>query len=423
MRYIEIEGGRPLQGEIAIQGSKNAALPMMAAALLTNQPVLIRRCPDIEDVRVMCELLEHMGAQITRKKDSVRIQMRQIQNTVLPKALVQKMRSSIMLLGPLLARAGRAEMTFPGGCVIGSRPIDLHLTALQQRGFSIEDKEGCLIGRKKVEQTEQACRIHLRFPSVGATENILMNAVLGSGQTILSGAATEPEITALAMMLRQMGARIEGIGSQQLTIQAVPYLHGIQTSVMGDRIVAGTYLLAAAATKGDVWLHGARAQENRALLHVLEEMGCEIEDHEKQEWIHLKAPAVLKPVSVRTAPYPGFATDLQAMLTIVMTQAEGISHIEETIFENRFRHVEAMRRIGARIQVQKTSAAIHGATRLQPAVLWATDLRAGAAMVLAGLCADGCTQIRELSHIERGYEDIVRDFRQLGAVISLKSDE
>lgn len=423
MKYIEIEGGRPLQGEIAIQGSKNAALPMMAAALLTNQPVSIGRCPDIEDVHVMCELLQHIGAQITWRGDSVRIQMRQIQNTVLPEALVRKMRSSIMLLGPLLARTGRAEMTFPGGCVIGSRPIDLHLAALQQRGFLIEEKAGCLIGRKSAEHAAQVCRIHLRFPSVGATENILMNAVLGSGQTILSGAAVEPEVTALAMMLRQMGARIEGIGSQQLSIQAVPYLHGIQTSVMADRIVAGTYLLAAAATKGDIWLHGARAQDNRALLHILEEMGCEIEDHEKREWIHLKAPAVLKPVDVRTDPYPGFATDLQAMLMIVMTQTEGISHIEETIFENRFRHVEALRRIGARIQVHQMTAAIHGATRLQPGVLWATDLRAGAAMVLAGLCASGHTQIRELSHIERGYEDIVRDLQKLGAVISVKSDE
>lgn len=421
MNYIEIEGGRALQGELTVQSSKNAALPMMAAALLTEQPVILKNCPHIEDVQVMCELLRHIGAQVVQKGNSIQIHARSIQSTSLPDSLVSKMRSSIILLGPLLARAGKAAMTHPGGCVIGARPIDLHIAALKQMGCRITEEADVLMA--EAGDPVGVIRIYLKFPSVGATENILMYAALSRRRVILSGAAREPEVTALAAMLRQMGVRIEGIGTDQLSIWGAHRLRGVQADVIPDRIVTGTYLLAAAATKGKVRLNHVQVQENAALFHVLESMGCEIETAERAQQVVLRAPETLRPVRIRTEPYPGFATDLQAVLMVAMTQAEGVSNIEETIFENRFRHVEALRRMGARIQVSKGKASVHGVSHLQGCALWPTDLRAGAAMVIAGLCAKGRTQIKDLTYIERGYEDIVRDFRRLGADISMKNDE
>lgn len=420
MRYIEVEGGYPLQGELTVQGSKNAALPMMAAALLTQQPVTLKNCPAIEDVQVMCELLEHMGVQVSRTKDTIRIQARRIQNTLLPEELVNRMRSSIMLMGPLLSRAGRAEMAFPGGCVIGARPVDLHVKGLSQLGYEIQEAEGRLLGRRVPELSGGVRRIHLAFPSVGATENLLMGSVLGGGKTIITGAAREPEVRELALMLTQMGARIQGIGSERLVIHAVPRLRAVERRVMADRIVTGTYLICTAVTGGNITLNGVDPVDNLELLQVLSKMGCQVYYQETEQWIQLRAPKVLKPVDIRTEPYPGFATDLQAMMTVAMTQADGVSHLEETIFENRFRHVEALRRMGARIEVRHGRAVIHGSTQLRPDWLWATDLRAGAAMVLAGLCAKGKTRIGELSHIERGYEDMVRDLSQLGAQVSIQ---
>lgn len=423
MKYIEVEGGYPIQGELTVQGSKNAALPMMAAALLTRQPVTLRGCPQIEDVQVMCDLLTHMGVQVKRQGSTLYLQAWRIQNTELPSELVHRMRSSMMLMGPLLSRTGRASMSFPGGCVIGARPVDLHIAGLQQLGYEILENDGRFVARRVPELAGGMRRIHLRFPSVGATENILMGCVLGGGETILTGAAREPEVRELALMLNQMGASIQGIGTERMVIRAAQRLRAADRQVTADRIVTGTYLLAAAMTGGEITLKGVNPVDNLALFQVLEDMGCRIDYHERNGMVHLKAPSRLKSTMVSTKPYPGFATDLQAMLMVAMTQAEGISQLEETIFENRFRHVEALRRMGARIQTTKKTARIWGGAELRPDELWATDLRAGAAMVLAGLCAKGRSRIGNLEHIERGYEDLVRDLRRLGAHIILKEDE
>ena len=424
MKYIEVEGGHPIRGELAVQGSKNAALPMMAAALLTSQPVVLERCPQIEDVQVMCELLQYVGADVTRQGEQVRIHVRRVRNTQLPQELVNRMRSSIMLMGPLLSRAGEAQMCFPGGCVIGARPIDLHIEGLRKLGYEIQEENGCVSGRKDKKRAEWSGkgihsirRIHLKFPSVGATENLLMAGVLGQGEIVMTGAAREPEVQELALMLRQMGAQIEGIGTERLWIRGVEQLCGTERWVMADRIVAGTYLIAAAMTGGEILLHYVNPVDNYPALQVLEEMGCQIAYHEKQQWIHLRAPKQLKSISVTTKPHPGFPTDLQAMLMVAMSQAEGISHIEETVFENRFRHVEALRRMGAKINVQGNEATVWGSCRLKGNDLWATDLRAGAAMVLAGLCTDGVSRIWNLEHVQRGYESITKDLRALGAQI------
>ncbi len=424
MKYIEIEGGHPIRGELAVQGSKNAALPMMAAALLTSQPVVLERCPQIEDVQVMCELLRYVGAEVTWQGERVRIHARRIQNTQLPQKLVNRMRSSVMLMGPLLSRAGEVKMCFPGGCVIGARPIDLHIEGLRKLGYDFQEEKGCISGwQSRPELTGKrknalgVRRIHLEYPSVGATENLLMASVLEPGETILTGAAREPEVQELAFMLRQMGAQIDGIGTERIRISGAVRLVGISRWIMADRIVAGTYLIAAALTGGELLLHYVNPLDSFALLQTLEEMGCRIAYNEKQQWIHLRGPKRLKAAEVITKPYPGFPTDLQAMMMVAMSQAEGISHMKETVFENRYRHVEALRRMGARVNVQDNEATLWGSCRLKGNELWATDLRAGAAMVLAGLCAEGVSRIFNLEHVERGYESIVKDLFALGAHI------
>ena len=424
MKYIEIEGGYPIRGELAVQGSKNAALPMMAAALLTSQPVILERCPQIEDVQVMCQLLRYVGAEVEQQGERIRICARQIRNTQLPQSLVSRMRSSIILLGPLLSRVGEAKMCFPGGCVIGSRPIDLHVKGLRELGYVMQE-EGCCVWGWKSKNSSMwngsgaGCvrRIHLKYSSVGATENILLASVLEQGETILTGAAREPEVRELALMLQQMGACIKGAGTEKIQIRGKAQLNGITRWVMSDRIVAGTYLIAAAITGGEILLHYVSPEDNISLLRILEDMGCQIEYHEKHQWIHLRAPKCLKAVSVRTGPHPEFPTDLQAMLVTAMSQSEGLSHMEETVFENRFRYVEALNRMGAKISLNKNRAAVWGRCQLKGDELWATDLRAGAAMVLAGLVADGKSRIYHLNYVERGYESITADLFALGAKI------
>ncbi|MBQ7017227.1 MAG: UDP-N-acetylglucosamine 1-carboxyvinyltransferase [Firmicutes bacterium] len=425
MEYIEIEGGHTIQGELAVQGSKNAALPMMAAALLTSQSVVLERCPQIEDVRVMCKLLQAMGAEVHRQGEQIFICARRIRSTRLPKELASKMRSSIMLMGPLLARTGEAEMCFPGGCVIGARPIDLHVEGLRQLGYTVtvdQDRvsaHASILGKKETDSTVSGYRrIHLQFPSVGATENLLMAAALDQRETIITGAAKEPEVQQLGLMLREMGVEIEGLGSERIWVRGRNKLGGVRCRVMPDRIVAGTYLMAGVVTGGDVLLHYVDPVDQLPVLQVLKEMGCNITYHEQQQWIHLRAPKHLKCISVSTGPHPGFPTDLQAMLMVALCKAKGVSHIEETVFEDRFRHVEALRRMGARISVKGCKATIQGGPRLKAADLWATDLRAGAAMVLAGLSGEGVSRIYNLPHIYRGYESISRDLLALGAHIN-----
>ena len=437
MEYFEVEGGHAIQGELAVQGSKNAALPMMAAALLTNQPVVLERCPQIEDVRVMCELLRYVGAEVTQRGEQIHICAKRICNTRLPRELVAKMRSSIILLGPLLARAGKAGMCFPGGCVIGARPIDLHVSGLRSLGYAVATEGDCVLAdspvkagawmQKKMAGSQEphiagqdqsvGRRIHLRFPSVGATENLLMAAALEPQETVITGVAREPEVQQLGRMLQQMGADIEGLGSERIRMRGCETLSGTRCRVMSDRIAAGTYLMAGAVTGGDVLLHYVDPVDNLPVLQVLEDMGCRIAYHEKQQWIHLRAPQQLKSIAVRTGPYPGFPTDLQAMLMVAFCKAKGVSSIEETVFEDRFRHVEALRRMGAKITVRGCRATVQGGNVLKAADLWATDLRAGAAMVLAGLCGEGVSRIYNLAHVRRGYESMSRDLLALGAHI------
>ncbi len=418
MEYIEVEGGHAIRGELAVQGSKNAALPLMAAALLTSQPVILERCPQIEDVRVMCELLQYVGAEVRQQGEQIWICAKRIRNTRLPRELVARMRSSIILMGPLLARAGEAGMCFPGGCVIGVRPIDLHLEGLRHLGYAVAMDGDCVLaGDAGRQETRGLRRIHLKFPSVGATENLLMAAVLERKETVITGAAREPEVQQLGRMLQQMGAEIQGLGSERIWIRGKEKLGGVRCRVISDRIAAGTYLMAGAITGGEVLLHDVEPVDNLPALQALEGMGCQISYHEKQQWIHLRAPQQLKCISLETRPYPGFPTDLQAMLMVTLCKAKGISYIEETVFEDRFRHVEALRRMGAKITVQGRRATVQGGSKLKAADLWATDLRAGAAMVLAGLSADGVSRIYNLAHVRRGYEGISRDLLALGAHI------
>lgn len=315
-------------------------------------------------------------------------------------------------------------MCYPGGCVIGARPIDLHLEGLRQLDCEIREENGVIWGRreKKAGQPPYVRQIHLPFPSVGATENLLMASVLNTGSTVLTGAACEPEIDQLAGMLVQMGARIRGIGTQRLEIWGVQRLRGVRRCVQADRIVTGTYLLAAAAAGGEISLRHVCPQDQQALLQVLQQMGCRLGYQEEGGWIWLESKGRLRALDVTTAPYPGFPTDLQAMLMVAMSQAEGTSHLTETVFESRFRHVEAIRRMGARIQTKGQRAVIQGPTPLRADRLSATDLRAGAAMVLAALCAEGTSRIEEIQHVERGYEDIARDLQRLGARVTIKED-
>ena len=424
MKYIEIEGGHPIRGELTVQGSKNAALPMMAAALLTSQPVVLERCPQIEDVQVMCQLLRYVGAEVEQVGERIRIHARRIRCAQLPESMVSRMRSSILLLGPLLSRAGEAKMCFPGGCVIGKRPVDLHIEGLKKLGYLIQEEAGCISGQKGKMKFEGAGKyiktvrhIHLKYPSVGATENILMASAQWPCETVLAGAAREPEVRELAFMLRQMGACVEGIGTEEIRIGGREYLNGVCRWVMADRIVAGTYLIAAAMTGGELLLHYVSPTDLFSLLQVLEEMGCQVAYSEMQKWIHIRAPKRLRAASVVTGPYPEFPTDLQSMLVAAMSQADGVSHMEETVFENRFRYVEALRRMGAKITLHNNRAAVCGSCQLRGSELWATDLRAGAAMVLAGLCAKGKSRIYNVNHVERGYENITQDLFALGAQI------
>lgn len=415
MEKLAIRGGRPLAGEIRISGAKNAALPILAASLLSVEALHVRNVPHLHDITTMIELLGSMGVDVLVDEHmGIEAHAAEVHTHIAPYELVRTMRASILVLGPMLARFGRAQVAFPGGCAIGSRPIDLHLRGLQAMGAEIDIDGGYI--NAHVDGRLRAAHIVFDKITVGGTENLLMAATLAEGRTVLENAAREPEIIDLARCLQRMGARIEGVGSDTLLIEGVERLHGCEYAVMPDRIEAGTFLVAAAATRGCVKLRGTRADILEAVLVKLTEAGARIEQGE--DWISLDMQGRRpRAVSIRTAPYPGFPTDMQAQFTAMNTIAEGTSTMIETIFENRLIQVHEMNRMGARITVEGHTAIVEGVEELRGAPVMASDLRASASLVIAGLVARGETTIDRIYHIDRGYECIEEKLQMLGARI------
>jgi len=414
MDKLSIIGGKRLDGEIRISGAKNSALPILASTLLAQEPVTIRNLPHLHDVTTMIELLGRMGVSLlVGDKLSVEIDATTLEHCVAPYDLVKTMRASILVLGPLVARFGEAEVSLPGGCAIGSRPVDLHIRGLEAMGATITVEDGYI--RAKAERLKGA---HIFFDTVTVTgtENILMAAVLADGETVLDNAAREPEVVDLAECLIAMGAQITGHGTDSIRIQGVEKLHGCTYEVLPDRIETGTYLVAAAVTGGRIKVKGTRPDILEAVLAKLEEAGAEIKTG--KDWISLdmkgKRP---KAVSLKTAPYPGFPTDMQAQFSALNAIAEGSSRITETIFENRFMHVDEMARMGAQMVVEGNTVIQQGVEKLKAAPVMATDLRASASLVIAALVADGETIIDRIYHIDRGYDCIEEKMGALGAII------
>lgn len=415
MQSLIIEGGARLDGSLVASGSKNAALPILAATLLTSEACQLSRVPKLKDVSTMLTLLSSLGVQVTPTgPNSVSIDSGTATEAKAPYELVKTMRASILVLGPLLARFGRAEVSFPGGCAIGSRPVDLHISALEAMGAEIVTDGGYLVASA----SEGLCGVDFRFSTVtvGGTENAIMAAALARGDTILRNAAREPEIVDLANFLNQMGAKISGQGTDTIYVSGVPALVGCSYSVMADRIEAGTYLVAAAATRGRVRLEGISGVMLGVVLEKLRECGATI--REGDDWVELDMEGRRpRAVDVVTAPFPGFPTDMQAQFTALNTVAEGRARVTETIFENRLMQAREMERMGANIVIETDTAITAGKEVLQGAPVMASDLRASASLVIAGLVAEGETRIDRIYHIDRGYEDIEGKLQTLGANI------
>lgn len=419
MSSLCLTGGNPLYGEITVQGSKNAALPMMAAALLCKEEVILQHVPDIEDVRVMGEILKALGCGIIRREEELVIDARCLCSDTIPPPLAGRMRSSVLLLGALLGRNGRAVLSYPGGCAIGNRPIDFHLAGLRKMGADIKEEADVICAEAA---HLKGTGIRLPFPSVGATENLLLASVLAEGITILNNCAREPEITALCRLLQQMGAQILGTGTEKLVIAGVPKLHGAQMRVEGDRIVAGTWLLCTAACGGMTEVADYRTEQLNALYPLLRKGGCLLLPWKNRMMI--RSDGRLRGIgTVRTEPYPGFPTDLQSLLLAAFAGAEGETTVEETIFENRFLAVPELKRMGADIRIEGRKATAVGTNRLTGARVTAKDLRGGAALVLAGLAAEGETRIDCCEHILRGYEDLPGRLIRLGAAFGGMNEE
>jgi len=409
---IVIEGGRPLKGTVKISSAKNAVLPVIAASLLTESECIIEDAPELEDVKVMTEVLNSLGAKALREGDSIKISAGTIDSFEAPYDLVRKMRASFLVMGPLLARKGRARISMPGGCAIGSRPIDLHLKGFAALGANIELGHGFV--EAKCDKLK-AATIYLDFPSVGATENIMMAAALAEGQTIIGNAAKEPEIIDVANFLNSMGAKIRGAGTDIIKIEGVKELSGISYTVIPDRIETGTYLVAGAITGGNVLLENVVPEHLKPVIAKLIECGADITEEPEG----LRVIGCERPVAsdVKTMPYPGFPTDMQAQIMAFLSKACGTSMVIETVFENRYMHVEELKRMGAKIKIEGRSAVVEGVEKLSGAPVKATDLRAGAALILAGLAAEGTTKVMHTYHIDRGYVDIVGKLKNLGANI------
>jgi UDP-N-acetylglucosamine 1-carboxyvinyltransferase len=411
---LQITGGKPLEGEVRISGAKNATLPILAGALLVNGPVTIANVPHLQDVTTMIELLGRMGVTVTiDEKMRIEVDPSSIRECFAPYELVKTMRASILVLGPLLARYGRADVSLPGGCAIGARPVNIHVAGLQAMGADIHIEGGYI--RARAERLRGA-RLVLDTVTVTGTENLMMAATLAEGETVLENAAREPEVVDLADFLIACGAKILGAGTDRIVIQGVKELHSAEYTVLPDRIEAGTYLVAGAITSGHVRLKNTRPAHLDAVLNKLEEAGATV--GRGDTWVELdmrgRRP---KSVDVRTAPYPAFPTDMQAQFAALDTVANGVGTVVETIFENRFMHMLEMRRMGAEIRLEGNTAIIHGIQNLTAAPVMATDLRASASLVLAGLVAEGRTDIERIYHIDRGYEAIEEKLAQLGAQI------
>ncbi len=411
MQKLIIQGGTPLTGEVRISGAKNAALPILCASLLTGDTLKIENVPHLNDVTTMLDLLRQMGMDISRDdKQGVELTAAHLSNLVAPYEMVKTMRAAILVLGPMLARVGEVKVSLPGGCAIGLRPVDQHIKGLQAMGAEIHIEHGYIHAKAK---RLNGAHIVMDLVTVTGTENLMMAATLADGMTILENAAREPEVLNLANCLIAMGAKIHGAGSGIITIEGVRMLHGATHRVMPDRIETGTFLVATAASGGEIHLRETRADILDAVLDKLMEAGAAIESG--PDWINLKMNNALKSVSLRTAPYPAFPTDMQAQFMVLNSIAEGTSIITETIFENRFMHVQELKRMGASIEVEGNTAVVRGVASLDGADVMATDLRASASLVLAGLIARGETTIDRIYHLDRGYEHIEEKLTRLGA--------
>ncbi len=416
MDKLLIRGGRPLRGEVRISGAKNAALPELCAALLTDQPVVLQNVPRLQDVATMLTLIRNMGVTIERDGSSVTIDSSKLSFPEAPYELVKTMRASVLALGPLLARFGEATVSLPGGCAIGSRPVDQHIKGLEAMGAQILVEHGYMIARlPKGRQRLHGAHIRTDMVTVTGTENFLMAAALAEGETVLENAAQEPEIGDLAEMLIKMGARIEGHGTSRITITGVARLEGCTHQVVADRIEAGTFLCAVAAAGGEVVLRHGRADHLDAVIEKLQAAGAEVTAVE--DGIRVKSQGRLQPQNFRTTEYPGFPTDMQAQYMVLNAIADGASKVTETIFENRFMHVNELVRLGARIQLDGKFALIEGVERLSGATVMATDLRASASLVIAGLVAEGETLVDRIYHLDRGYDQMEAKLRGIGADI------
>ncbi len=419
MEKIVVEKSPALKGRVRISGAKNAALPILAACLLGTEDIYLEEVPELQDVHIMCQVLEALGSEVeVLGKGKLKINSAHLKEYKTPFELMNKMRASFLVMGPLLARMGKTENSLPGGCSIGARPIDYHLKGFRALGAEIHEDIGnitasCdeLVGEK----------IYLDFPSVGATENIMMAAVLAKGETVIDNAAKEPEIVDLSNFLRKLGAKVTGAGTSTIRIVGVDRLGGARHAIIPDRIEAGTFMVAAAITGGDVLVENVITNHIKPVIAKLKESGAEV--IEEGENVRVIGRPIPEAIDIKTLPYPGFPTDMQAQFMAYMTQCKGSNVAIETVFENRFMHVEEFEKMGADIKIDGRSAVVIGPKRLHGAHVHASDLRAGAALILVGLVAEGKTHIHDIYHIDRGYEDIEEKFRNLGAVISRVESE
>ena len=414
MERLIVKGGKRLVGTVKTSGAKNAVLPIIAASIMGTSPSHFDEVPMLEDVRTISEVLRSLGIKVeSKEKNCLDIDSTVVESYEPPCELMRNMRASFFVMGPLLARMGKARIYMPGGCAIGARPVDIHLKGFEALGVVLDQQDGFI--EATTPNGLKGATIYFDFPSVGATENVMMAAALAEGVTILDNAAEEPEIVALASYLNKMGAKIRGAGTDVIRIEGVKELHGADYTIIPDRIEAGTYMIAAAMTGGDVIVDNVLPEHQKPLIAKLREAGAIVE--EDIDKVRVIGNGTLKGVSVKTLPYPGFPTDMQAQIMAMLVVSEGKSKVTETVFENRFMHVEELNRMGAKITTSDRSANIEGPAKLVGCDVRATDLRAGAAMILAGLVADGETRIGDLHHIDRGYEDIVEKLKNLGADI------
>ena len=413
MDKLEINGKENLSGSISVHGAKNSALPILVSSLLNLNRINLQNIPQVEDINNMIKLLEGFGSAINRQKNSVILNCKNIKNITADYDIVRKMRASILILGPLLSRFGHAKISLPGGCAIGTRPIDIHLEGLKKLGVQFKIENGFIIG--KVKSILKGNKIILPFPSVGATENILMSAILADGETTIENSAKEPEITDLANFLISMGAKIEGQGTNKIWVKGVTSLVETSYKIISDRIVAGTFIILSIMLNAKVEVNNINTDDLAAVIKVLNDMGANLKI--KKNAVLIGKSDKLKSINVETSPYPGFPTDLQAQLMSLMCIAEGQSQIKETIFENRFMHVPELNRLGANIKVIKDTAFIEGNQKFKGAQVMASDLRASVSLILAALCAEGKTTINRVYHLDRGYENIEKILKKLGSTI------